>query len=35
MKAAGMWERVTGTANREGDENQSLEQKAFYLILSV
>ena len=30
MKAAGMWDRVTGTASRD---NLSSEQKAFYLIL--
>ena len=33
MKAAGMWDRVTGAASREGAENLSSEEKAFYLIL--
>ena len=33
IKAAGIWDRVTGTASREGVENLSLEQKAVYLIL--
>ena len=33
MQAAGLWDRVTGTANREGAENASAEQKAFYLVL--
>ena len=33
MKAVSMWDRVTGTASREGAENESSEQKAFYLIL--
>ena len=33
MKAAGLWDRVTGTASREGAENESTEQKAFYLVL--
>ena len=28
-----MWDRVTGTASREGADNLSSEQKAFYLIL--
>ena len=33
MKAAGLWNRVTGTASQEEDDKLSLEQKAFYLIL--
>jgi len=33
LKAAGMWDRVTGTASREGADNLSQEQKVFYLIL--
>ena len=32
MKAAGLWNHVTGSAS-QGDDNLSLEQKAFYLIL--
>ena len=33
MKAAGLWDCVTRTANREGAENASAEQKAFYFVL--
>lgn len=33
MKAAGMWNRVTGTASREGADNMSQEEKAFSMIL--
>ena len=33
MKAAGLWDCVTGTASREGADAASLEQKSFYLVL--
>ena len=33
MKAAGLWDRVTGTASREGADAMSLEQKSLYLVL--
>ena len=35
MKAAGLWNRVTGTASQEGDYNLSLEQKTFYFNITV